>query len=105
MQINLDEVEVVNNQAKRRFEVVAAGYLARIEYIPDRHHIVYTHTIVPDEISGQGVGSKLAHHVLDYARDNDLKVIPQCPFVAAYIERHPEYKPLVWDPHASGAPS
>ncbi len=98
MQINLDELEVINNLAQLRFEAVAGGYLARIEYIVDNGVITYTHTIVPDEISGQGVASKMARYVLDYARDNNLKVIPQCPFVRAYIKRHAEYQPLVWDP-------
>jgi predicted GNAT family acetyltransferase len=98
MQINLDEVEIVNNAEERRFEAEIGGYLARIDYIPDEKHIVYTRTLVPDEIGGQGVATKMARFVLDYARDNGLKVIPQCPFVAAYIERHPEYEPLVWDP-------
>lgn len=97
MQINLDEVEIVNNLDKRRFESVIGDYLARIDYILDGETITYTHTVVPDELGGQGVASKMARFVLDYARDNDLKVIPQCPFVAAYIKRHPEYESLVWD--------
>lgn len=101
MQINLNEVNVVNNPAERRFEAEAGGYLARIEYILDERYIIFTHTIVPEEIGRQGIATKMARTVLEYARDNDLKVIPQCPFVAGYIERHPEYEPLVWDPQTS----
>lgn len=97
MQINLDEVEIVNNPDRSRFQSVIGRYLARIDYIQVDDTIVYTHTVVPEELGGQGVASKMARFVLDYARDNDLKVIPQCPFVAAYIKRHPEYQSLVKD--------
>ena len=98
MQIDLDEVEIIKNPQESRFEAQVGDYLARIEYIENDRHIVYTHTIVPKEIGGQGLASMMARTVLDYARDNDLKVVPQCPFVRAYIERHAEYQPLVWDP-------
>ena len=101
MQINLNEVEVVNNADERRFEAEVGGFLARIDYIPDEEHIIFTRTLVPEEIEGQGVASKMVRTALEYARDNDIKVIPQCPFVAGYIEIHPKYKSLVWDPRAT----
>ena len=95
MQVNLDRLEVVNNAAARRFEVQVGGYLAVIDYILKEKLIIYTHTGVPDAIGHQGIASKMARAALDYAAANDLKVIPQCPFVAAYIKRHPEYQSLV----------
>ena len=98
MQLNLDEIEVVNNKAERRFEAQVGDHLAVIDYIPEEKLIIYTHTGVPDEIGQQGLASKMARTALDYARDNDLKVVPQCPFVAGYIGLHPEYQSLVWDP-------
>ena len=100
MQINIDDVEVVNNQAARRFEAQVGDYLALIDYIPEEKLIIFTHTGVPDEIGQQGVASKLAHTALEYARANDLKVVHQCPFVAGYIGLHPEYQSLVWDPRS-----
>ena len=57
--------------------------------------IVFTHTLVPHAIEGKGVGSKLIRAALDSARDQGLKVVPQCPFVAVYIDRHPEYRDLI----------
>ena len=98
MHINLADVEVVNNPAERRFEAQVGEYLAVIDYIPEEKLIIYTHTGVPEEIGHQGIASKMAKTALDYARDNNLRVIPQCPFVAGYIEIYPEYKSLVWDP-------
>ncbi len=91
-----DEINVNNNRDARRFEVRLNGNFAVLDYIPAGGNIVFTHTEVPDAFEGQGVGSKLARTALDYARDNELKVIPLCPFVAGYIRRHPEYQPLVW---------
>ena len=49
----------------------------------------------PPAIEGHGVGSKLVRGALDAARDQGLRVVPQCPFVAAYIKRHPEYEDLL----------
>ena len=57
--------------------------------------IIFTHTLVPVSLKGQGIASYLAKYVLDYARENNLNVIPQCPFIRSYIERHPEYDDLV----------
>jgi predicted GNAT family acetyltransferase len=96
MEINVDDYEVVNNTDARRFEIKIGDYFALIDYQPAGKNIVFTHTEVPRIFEGQGVGSKLARHALDYARENGLTVIPLCPFVAAYIRRHPEYQDLVW---------
>jgi len=96
MKIDLNEIDVINNQDARRFEVRIDDYFALIDYIPAGSNIVYSHTEVPKVFEGQGIAGKLARTALDYARDNNLKVIPLCPFVAGYIRKHPEYQPLVW---------
>jgi uncharacterized protein len=54
-------------------------------------------TQVPDAAEGGGVGSALARAALDFARAEHLRVVPRCPFTAAYIERHPEYQDLLAD--------
>ena len=100
MQLNIDEFEVVNNTDARRFEVQIGDHLALIDYIRNEERIVFTHTGVPEAIGHQGVASKMARSALDYARANDLKVIPQCPFVAGFIGRNPEYQSLVWNPRS-----
>jgi predicted GNAT family acetyltransferase len=101
MQIDLDKILVIDNQAERRYEAQAGGHLAKIDYILDEEHIVYTRTLVPEELGSQGLASKMARTALEDARARGLKVIPQCPFVAAYVEKHPEYQSLVWDPHSA----
>ncbi len=96
MQIDLESVKVENNKEARRFEARVDDYFALIDYIPAGRNIVFTHTEVPKIFENQGVASKMAKVALEYARANELKVIPLCPFVAAYIRRHAEYQPLVW---------
>lgn len=96
MRVDLDSLTVGNNEAEKRFEISLAGELALLEYIRAGKNITYTHTEVPEALEGMGIGGKLARHALEFARDNELKVIPICPFVTAYLRRHPEYHPLVF---------
>ena len=86
---------VRDNRAEHEFEMVVDGERAVAAYQREGDTIVFTHTMVPPAIEGRGVGSKLVRAALDAARDRHLTVVPQCPFVAAYIERHPEYRDLV----------
>ncbi len=81
---------VRNNPSGKRFEVEVDGHLAILEYDLDKGSIALVHTEVPSELEGRGLGSKLVKAALDYANSQGLKVIPQCPFVASYIERHKE---------------
>jgi uncharacterized protein len=82
--------------ANQRFVARVAGTEAVIEYRAlDARTLDYQHTFVPQSLRGGGVASQLTAFALSYARDNDLKVRPTCPFTARYIERHPEYASLV----------
>lgn len=90
-----EEIIVTNNPEHHRFETRVNGILAQVAYRLVDDVITFTHTEVPDSLSGHGIANILAKTALDYARDHELKVIPQCPFVAAYIKRHQEYQPLV----------
>ena len=57
--------------------------------------IVFTHTEVSDDYEGQGAGSQLAREALDDVRRRGLGVVALCPFIAGWIERHPDYADLV----------
>lgn len=96
MSVDTDSLTIRNNEAEKRFEVEVNGKLALLEYIWAGKNISYTHTEVPIGLEGMGIGGKLARHALDFARDNDLKVIPICPFVTNYLRTHPEYHPIVF---------
>jgi uncharacterized protein len=95
MDINLDEVVVHDNPPANRFEARVGNHLAVITYERAPGRITLIHTMVPPALSGHGIADKMAHVVLEEARAAGVAVIPQCPFVAAYIQRHPEYTNLV----------
>jgi uncharacterized protein len=86
---------VTHNPQARRFEIEKDGHLALLAYRLADGKIVFTHTGVPEELGGQGIGSLLARAGLDYARTQNLSVVPLCSFIAGYIQKHPEYQDLV----------
>ena len=89
--------EVVNNRAEHRYELTVEGYLAATYYKIADGVITFVHTEVPSELGGKGVGSALVKGALDQVRADRLKVVPECPFVKAYIGKHPEYADLLKD--------
>lgn len=91
-----DDAPVVeNNEKARQFQLRTEGHLALIQYVYSNGSIVFVHTEVPPALEGRGIAGKLARAALEYAREHKLSVIPRCPFVAAYIRKHPEYQSLV----------
>ena len=95
MDIAIGDLNVEHNFGARRFEIHYGDDLARLEYHLRGRTIVYTHTIVPPALEGHGIAGRLAKEALDYARNSGLSVVPLCPYVADYIENHPEYADLV----------
>jgi predicted GNAT family acetyltransferase len=87
--------DVRDNPEKHRFELVVDGYTALAEYRLSPGVVTFTHTEVPKELGGRGIGSKLAKGALDQARARGLRVVPLCPFIKAWIEKHPEYRDLL----------
>ena len=87
--------EVRNNLENGQFEVSKDGQTASLEYQLRNGKIILVHTEVPPALEGQGIGGRLAKAGLDYARANNLKVVPQCDFVQSYLKRHPEYNDLI----------
>ena len=73
-----------------RFAIYDGDGVAYLDYQALTDKVVFTHTEVPVGFEGMGLGSRLARAGLDWARSKGLRVIPVCPFVAAYIRRHPE---------------
>lgn len=88
-------IAVSNNAAKGRFEARHSGQTAFLAYRQTADTLVATHTDVPSELEGHGIGGKLAQAALDFAAAHQLKLVPMCPFVASYIRRHPERLALV----------
>jgi len=82
--------------AARRFAADVDGAEAFISYRERPGRVLdFKHTYVPPTARGGGIASQLAAHALTFAGDGGYKVVPSCPFVAVYIERHPEYRDLL----------
>lgn len=89
-------MNITHDERIGRFVADIHGDEAVLDYTRISDHILdYRHTFVPPEHRGHGIAGRLVRHALDYARDNDLSVIPSCPFVADLIRRNPEYRTLV----------
>ncbi|MEV4756700.1 GNAT family N-acetyltransferase [Micromonospora sp. NPDC049559] len=87
---------VEDNPAQRRFEILVDDSLAGFATYQLRPGVVvFIHTEVDSAFEGKGVGSALAKGALDQVRERGERVIARCPFIAAYIERHPEYSDLL----------
>src|SRR5215218_4611842 len=97
MEETMNDVEVRNNPAEYRYEVFANGELAGYtQYVLDRGRIAFLHTEVYEPHESLGLGTQLTRVALDDARARGLMVMPFCPFVADFIERHlEEYGDLV----------
>lgn len=93
----MSETTVKDNPDLGRFEAYVDGALAGFAaYRLSGGHIVFTHTEVDDAYEGQGVGGALARGALDQVRAaGEHDVVAMCPFIAAWIERHPDYQDLV----------
>jgi uncharacterized protein len=87
--------EVRNNTAQNRFELDVDGHQAVAYYRMTPGVITFIHTEVPQELSGRGIGTKLIRGALDMVRAQGLKVVPQCPFVSAFMGKHLEYNDLL----------
>lgn len=92
-----NQIEVRNNTEADRYEVELDGQLAVLTYSQRGNQIAFLHTGVPEELEGHGIANKLAYTALEDARTHHQQVVPACPFVAAYIRRHPEYLSLLSD--------
>ncbi len=78
--------QVVNNQEESRFEIKVDQEVAFAEYRERKEYIIYPHTVVPEAIGGRGIGEALATYAMQYARENDLKIKPYCPFIARFMK-------------------
>jgi uncharacterized protein len=94
--IGLVEPTITDAAAAHRYEARIDGDLAGVlEYVTKRDRIALVHTEVFPEHQGRGIAERLAAFALDDARRRGLRVIPICPYVRAYLERHPEDQDLV----------
>lgn len=90
------EATVVNVPEAHRFELLLDGQrIGELAYRQRKGRIAFTHTNVNPAYEGRGFGGRLAEAALADARRQGLTVVPLCPFIAWYIEQHPEHGDLV----------
>jgi predicted GNAT family acetyltransferase len=87
--------DVRDNPAEGRFELEIEGHLAAAYYKLTPGVITFVHTEVPPALAGKGVGSRLAQGALAIVRSRGLRVVAKCPFIGAYIGKHPEWQNLL----------
>jgi predicted GNAT family acetyltransferase len=87
-----------DNTDKHRYELEIDGHVAYVVYRRHDDAITLVHTEVPKELGGRGVGSTLVRKVLETVRAAGLKVVPTCPFVDAWMRKHPEFDDLLATP-------
>lgn len=86
---------VTHHAAAHRYEALVDGHLSVCEYELEGGRMIFTHTVVPPELRGRGIAEKLVRAALADARQAGQRVVPQCSYVAKFIERHKEYQDLV----------
>ncbi|PTX90775.1 GNAT family N-acetyltransferase [Opitutus sp. ER46] len=88
-------IKIEHNEAGHRFETTVDGHLCVADYDRRDGEIVFTHTYVPPELRGRGIAEQLVRTALEHARDEGLRVVPECSYVAVFLQRHQEYAALL----------
>ncbi|WP_108822911.1 GNAT family N-acetyltransferase [Dysgonomonas sp. Marseille-P4361] len=92
----MEDYTLVDNKEKKQYEFHIGEYMPKIEYIKSETGEIYlTHTEVPVALEGQGIGSQLIKKALEDIKSQGLRLVPLCPFVAGYIQKHPEWRSIV----------
>jgi len=93
--MSYDELPLKVNAAAHQLQLDVDGHIAFIDYKLVNQELFLIHTEVPDELRGKGIANTIIVKALQYAKDNNYKIVPLCPFVQAYLKRHPEWNALV----------
>ena len=94
----MENYKLIDNVALHQYEFRIGDLIPRIEYSKTKNGEIYlTHTEVPSALEGKGVGSSLVRLALEDIERQQLRLVPLCPFVAGYVQKHPEWKRLVME--------
>jgi predicted GNAT family acetyltransferase len=90
-----DEQKLKLNAQLNYMELETEGGIAFIQYKHIRNKLFFIHTEVPLAMRKKGIGTALVQKALEYAKKNDLTIIPVCPFVQSYLQKHKEWNNIV----------
>jgi predicted GNAT family acetyltransferase len=97
----MSPITIRHNPGRNRFEVldgdVVIGRAAYVDRDTESERIFY-HTVINDEYGGQGLAGRLAAQALDETVAAGLKIVPVCPYIRKYLQKHPEYSANVRKP-------
>jgi predicted GNAT family acetyltransferase len=89
------ELELIDNTSEQRFEMSVDDELAFIEYQKSNDTVKLIHTEVSPLLEGKGAATAIIEKTLFHLEANHFKLIALCPFVVAYLKRHPEWQRLL----------
>jgi predicted GNAT family acetyltransferase len=91
----MKENELVDNTESNQFEINVDGKTSFVEYQREGDLVYLVHTQVPEDQSGQGIASDLVEKTFNYLEEKNLKVVPECSYVQAFIKRHPDWERIL----------
>lgn len=91
----MSDLDIQLDRNAGRFEAVVEGHSCFLDFTLDGDVASMNHVNVPKAVGGRGIAGKLTRHALDWAGEQGLKVRARCPYVASWIERHPDYEKLL----------
>lgn len=90
-----EDIPLIKNEGKKRFEIEVEGHYAFINYGEFGNQIALVHTETEPELAGKGAATAVIEKTLIYLESNSIQLLPFCPLVFAYIKKHPEWKRIV----------
>ena len=91
----MTDPDIRDNAEAHRYELPVGDQVAVVTYNLSGQNLMITETLVPEALEGQGIASRLAHHVVADAAERGLVIQPVCPFFSAYLQKHPEHAGVV----------
>lgn len=89
------DIEIKHDLELNRFVTVVDGYESVVEYSLKENILDLFRTFTPTELRGKGIAGKLVKFALEHAKSNNLKIIPTCSYVKAYLNKNDDYKELL----------
>jgi len=93
--MNYEEIPLNNNEHDHNFEMMINGHRAFIDYMTKGEKMYLIHTEVPQQLEGLGIAAAMVEKALQFIEDNNLKLVPLCPYVQHYLKRHPNWNRIL----------